>query len=135
MAFERDCKHCGEEFKQGQLFLDICNKCLNSGHEGGSKCCPINSCLRNSLRPDVTDSTKWNLNIEGMTFDQIRKAVIRLTLTNFNGNARAAARSLNIGHATVYRNLSQWERSGRMVEGRGLVRGLMSHYRGAAWKK
>ena len=128
----RDCKHCGHEFKEGQLFLDICNNCLNSGHEAG-KGCPISSCLKNALKPDATDATKWNLNIEGMTFDQIRKEVIRLTLANYDGNARATARHLNIAHATVYRNLSKWERRGRMIEGRGLVRGLMSHYR-ATWR-
>jgi len=129
----RDCKHCGEDFKKGQLFLDICNQCLNSGHEAGENC-PISTCLKNALKPDVTDATKWNLNIEGMTLDQIRKAAIRLTLANYDGNARATARHLNIANATVYRNLSQWERSGRMIEGRGLVRGLMSHYQ-APWKK
>ena len=118
---DRKCDHCGESFKEGQLFLGICNECLNSGH-AGSGICPLSRCPRNLAYGKEETDPKWNLDIEGMSFDQIKKEAIRLVLTNFHGNARAASRHLKIAHATIYRNLKDWERSGRIIEGRGLIK-------------
>jgi len=120
---DRTCQHCGANFQQGQLFLDICNQCLNTGHIAGSRACPQSQCLRNRLTKEfIEEDSQWNLNIRGMTFDQIRKAAIRLVLTKNHGNVRAAARELAVAKATIYRNLEPWERRGRIIDGKGFVR-------------